>query len=311
MANQKKSGRYVLPALLIALGLVMLALNSGLVSWAALLGVLQLWPLVLIAVGVDLLFRGRYRLVITAVTLALGMVFYLGLVPWPGMAPAETHTIAQTLQGAQRAEVLLQSGVSELRIGALTSSDQLIEGTVQTGAGEQLAENFRLTGSAASYTLRSEQRGTQFFASQRERLWDVRLSDALPLTLEVSTGVGRARLELTALQLTDLRVDTGVGETLVTLPRQGQYDVTINAGVGATTLRIPEGVAARLEISRGLGAVNMRGTFEQDGNVYKTPDYDTATNRAEVRVSGGVGAITVEAGFLGGEPHPQRDLQSR
>jgi hypothetical protein len=297
VADQRKSTRpdRTLPILLIALGFLILLVNSGLISWRSLLGLLQLWPLVLVAIGLDLLLRGRYRLYIVAATVAVGVLFSTGVMTLPGAAPAQAHQISQSLAGAQRAEVLLRGGVGELRVTSLTGSSALVEGTVRTGQGERLLESFSSSAGVARYSLGSEQRGGSFITVGRGSSWELGLNAAIPLTLSIQTGVGRSLLELSDLQLARLALTSGVGATTITLPRQGDYEVIINAGVGATTVRIPAGVAARLEIYRGLGGVSVRGDLEQRGNVYESPGYATATDRATVRIRGGLGAISVEA----------------
>jgi hypothetical protein len=297
MIAQKKQPDQALPLVLIALGALLLVVNAGLLGWGRLLDLLQLWPLVLIAVGIDILLKGRYRLAIAAVTLIVGAVFYTGALTMPGIGPAQTQAISQPLEGAERAELQLSPSVGELRISALERSGNLIEGSVQTARGERLVENFRTSGGTAIYELRSEGRSSGSFNIGRERSWDLRLNPNVPLKLVVDTGVGRSELALADLRITDLSIDTGVGETIVTLPRTGQYEASLSAGVGATTIRIPNGVAARIQVSRGLGAVTVRGDLERDGDTYLSPNYASAEHRVDLRVSGGVGAITVELGF--------------
>lgn len=41
----------------------------------------------------------------------------------------------------------------------------------------------------------------------------------------------------------------------------------------------------------------MPADFSRSGDVYLSPDYESARNRAEVRINGGVGAITVQSGL--------------
>jgi hypothetical protein len=296
MIAQKKQPDQALPLVLIVLGALLLVVNAGLLGFGRLLDLLQLWPLVVIAVGLDILLKGRYRLIIAAATLIAGALFYTGALTMPGVGPAQTQAISQSLQGAARAELHLSPSVGELRIGTLERSDNLVEGSVQTARGERLVENFRESGNTAIYELKSEGRSSSSFI-QRERTWDLRLNPNVPLKLDIDTGVGRSELALADLQITDLSIDTGVGETIVTLPRTGRYEASLSAGVGATTVRIPDGVAARVQVSRGLGAVTVRGNLERDGDMYLSPNYASAEHRVDLRVSGGVGAITVEVGF--------------
>lgn len=291
LADRKPNG--FLPTLLILAGLLIFAANFGWLGWTPLFSVLRLWPLLLIAVGADLLFGGRYRLYIVLAALAAGALLYASGF---GLAAGETLSVSQSLEGARNAHVRLQVGVAELRLGQLDDPDGLIEGNVRTGQDERVAQTFRMEGNTAFYALVSEGRTSGLHFGGSGRVWNLALTNRVPVTLNVDTGVGSATLDLADLQLTRLDMNTGVGATTLTLPRQGRYQASLETGVGAATIHIPEGVAARVQVSRGLGTVSMVGDFVRDGDIYTSIDYATAQNRVELRVSGGVGAITVRAG---------------
>lgn len=255
------------------------------------MGLVQLWPLALVAAGVDLLLGGRYRpLVVFGAVFAAAVYAGVGALP---RAAARTETVVQGLEGAQRAEVRLEVGVSDLRLDASGDGATLIEGTVQTARGERLVRGFREAGGTAFLELRSAPSGP-FGGTTGRRTWDLSLSPSVPLAPTVKTGVGRAALELSGAQLTRLEVRAGVGDTTLTLPRAGRYEATLGAGVGAATVRVPETVTVRLEVSGGVGGVVVRGDYRRDGDLYLSPGYDTAANRVDLRVNGGVGAIAVQ-----------------
>ena len=75
----------------------------------------------------------------------------------------------------------------------------------------------------AIYTIRSAggSLSIPFWNWRGQGHWDLQLTSAAPLNLEVSTGVGEATLDLEQLQLSGLQIHSGVGATEVTLP--GEY----------------------------------------------------------------------------------------
>lgn len=293
MVSEKKPSRNnVLPIILIVAGILLLLGN---LNWGVFWGILQLWPLILVGIGVDILLAGRYRLVIIVVTVLLGVLFYTGAVRFPGMQPGQTHQIEQTLNNASRAVVHLQPSVGELTIEVAPLTN-LMEGTIKTGNGEQLIQDFRVSNDRAFFNLESKQQGTTVNSMGRDRVWNLTLTNRVPLELRIDSGVGETHLNLRTLQLEKLELHAGVGELSVTLPENGRYEASVNAGVGTTTLTIPEGVAARMTVSRGLGGVNVHSTFNQDGDVYTSPDYATAESRVTLNVSSGVGEVSIRAG---------------
>lgn len=298
MVSEKKPTRpNLLPLILIAVGVLMLIANIGWLSWGALLGVLNLWPVVLIAIGADILSGGKYRLVIVLATLAVGALVYTGATPLSPQ-PARTETVEQVLGEVQQADIAISSGVSELRVHASDREDILIEGTVQARRGERIVQNADLSGGTATFELTSEQSRTGFFDFGSGRhAWDLAVTNEVPLELTINTGVGRADLDLSGLQLRGLDIDTGVGETVLTLPDQGSYKARLDTGVGAATIRIPEGVAARVTVDRGVGSVDVSGNFLKNEDTYTSSDYATAEHKVDLEVSSGVGAVTVESNF--------------
>jgi hypothetical protein len=53
-------------------------------------------------------------------------------------------------------------------------------------------------------------------------------------------------------------------------------------------------MAARVQVDRGLGSVDVRGNFEHRGNEYVSAGYASAADQADIRISGGLGRVTIE-----------------
>ncbi len=291
----KRSQNQTLAIVLIAIGVVIVLMNVGALNWFTTLRFLQLWPVVLIAVGVDIWTRGRYRLMVVLVALLATVGLYFSSGSFLGTTRATTEQIEQGLESASRASVTITSGVSELRVTGLNDSSKLISGNIDLGAGERAVKRFNKNGDVATYELRSESPQGRMM-NVRNHLWDLALTTRVPLDLTIETGVGRSTLDLRDVQLSNLVINTGVGETNLTLAT-GRYKADVSTGVGATTIRIPTGVAAKVELERGLGSVNVRGDFDKDEDVYTSPDYETSENRIDLNVQGGVGIITIQTGF--------------
>jgi hypothetical protein len=282
----------VWPLVLIAAGAFLFAANIGWVSWDALWGLWYLWPLVLIAVGVDVLLRGQHRLLVAVGTLVAGAAIYL-TVTGPilaGGAPSP-EPVAQGLEGASSAEVSISTGVTRLVVDGDAGADLLVEGSVAPLPGERIERSFEVVGGVARFSLDSEGR-FRSVPFGRGGTWELTLTGAVPLSLDVDTGVGEATLDLASLRLERLEVSTGVGAATVTLPR-GSYTADIDTGVGAATIRIPEGVEARIAVSRGVGAISAPPDFTRDGDVYVSAGYASASERVDLSIDSGVGAVDI------------------
>ncbi len=287
-----------LAVLLIVVGVLILLANFGWFDWFAVARLVNLWPVLLVAIGADMLTRGRHRAIVWGAAVVVGALLYAYDSGGPGGvfvgAPPEAHAISHALGGATAAEVTIDTSVGTLRLSSLASGTDLVRGTIDTGRGEVLVDDLSHRGDTAVLHLSSRQgRGVTLRGGDR-RQWDLQLTQAVPIDLNVQTGVGQARLDLRDVHVSSLRMEAGVGQVTATLPASGDYRADFKAGVGATHITIPAGMAARVSVQSGLGAVHVNGTFDRNGDVYETPGYANASNRVDLHVEGGLGQITVE-----------------
>ena len=304
--SEERHGRggFVGPIILIGAGLIFLLNNLGVVGWDIWATLLRLWPILLIAVGLDLLVGRRFPLGSVLLALVLIVVLVLavrGTLTTPVVASDagvdRTETISQDLGSEERAEVDIKFGTGNLNISALNEgSGQLVQGTVDLSRDERVTDSYRVSNGVGYYTLESQGSwswGAEVFTDQGKD-WDLGLNRDIQLDLEVDAGAGKSVLDLGVLNLRRFNLDGGVGQVTVKLPAAGRYDMTINGGVGQVTLMVPEGLAARVRVDGGLGGVDVQGDFQRQGDVYITGDYNTAADRATIEVNGGVGRTVIK-----------------
>ncbi|HXL03658.1 MAG TPA: DUF5668 domain-containing protein [Bacillota bacterium] len=308
MANLNRNGEkrnprrsVVLPAVLILLGVLLLLNNLGLMNWSVRTAIIRFWPLILIALGLELILgRG-------SVSISLIVIIILVIIVGSGLALrhptarwATTRTkIQKPLSGATSADIEIKMGVGALYLGSLANSSDLISGTVDTTAGEWLTQDFKITENKARLLLATESRNIldrRFFGigKQPARTWDLALTETIPINLDIRTGVGEASINLERIMATYIKIETGVGKTNLTLPATGNAKVTLSGGVGETVIHVPKGVAAHIRTKTGIGSVQVYGNYLRVNNEYISPDFDTAENRVELEVKGGVGSIVIQ-----------------
>jgi hypothetical protein len=297
----RRHGGFVWPLILIGAGVILLLNNMNLLSWTVWDALWRMWPVLLIAIGLDILFGRRSAIgALIAFVLIVALIggavwFAITQVPLLTGQTITTNQIAQPLGDATSADVQINFNVGSMRIGALKDSGNLIEGTIGTGPGETFTSDYHVDGSVARYQLKSQ--GVPFMPFGRSRYdqpWNLDLSSSVPMALHVSTGVGEATLDLSGLQVTELDVSSGVGQTLVQLPARGQLRAKVSGGIGQVVVTLPEGMAARIHGSAGLGGLTVSPRFtSQGGGQYVSPNYDTAQDRVDLNISGGIGQVVV------------------
>jgi hypothetical protein len=297
----RRHGGFVWPLILISAGVIFLLNNMNLLSWSVWDSLWRMWPVLLIAIGLDILFGrrsaiGAFIALVLIVALIGGAVWFaVTQVPLLTGQTLTTDQVVQELAGATSADVRINLGAGTLRIGALKDSGNLVEGTVSISPGETVTRDWRMDGSLAHFELR--QRGVPNVAFGRhvgEAKWSLDLSSSVPMALRVSTGVGEASLDLSGLQVTELDVSSGIGQTQIQLPVRGQLRAKVSGGIGQVVVTIPEGMAARIHGSAGLGGLTVANRFtSQGGGQYVSANYATAQDRVDLNISGGIGQVVV------------------
>jgi hypothetical protein len=259
------NSRFFWPLALIALGVLFLLDNLGWLpgnAWG------YIWPLLLILMGLSLLLAWRTR-----------------------PEPVEESV---SLEGAQSAAIRLNHGAGELAVRGGVEAGLLYAGTFHGGVDKRVDRH----GGRAEVRLSANASGLAFWPGPwagRSQDWDLRLTDDIPLDLELDSGASRTRLDLTSLRVTNLRVKTGASDTDIRLPeRAGRMRARIEAGAAAVTVHVPPGVAARITGGMGLGAVSVdTRRFPSRGGLHESPDFASAEHSVEIDIQGGVGSVSV------------------
>ena len=184
--NHERRHGLAFPILLIAAGFLLLLNTLGILDWNLWILLANLWPIILIAIGLDAIIGRRSAigsLAVAVITLALifGSVMYLNA----GMSASPdgtTHTISQPLDGATRARVELKAGAGALQLNPLPEGDKLVAGVVRMRPGRELEQSFNLDGGLANYRLAAPG-GTvlvPMLPGDNAEAWDLQLNQIIP-----------------------------------------------------------------------------------------------------------------------------------
>jgi N-terminal domain of toast_rack, DUF2154 len=130
--------------------------------------------------------------------------------------------------------------------------------------------------------------------------WDLSLSKAVPIDLEIDLGAGESDLDLRGLQVRRIQVDMGVGEMRLDLqgPHRESFDVKIDGGVGSAKIYLPSEVGVRVTVDGGIGSVNADGMTKHRG-AYTNEAYGRSDVTIEVDISAGIGSVDLVVGSPG------------
>jgi hypothetical protein len=260
--------------------------------------------LVIILIGLLLLLRALGIISVSVgglvgafVLIGIGAAMLWYFIARPEAAPLDVEETAIPLEGAAEASIRVSHGAGRVSVDASAGPDDLVGGTFGGGLdsrvtreGDRLDVQMRTpAGLLPAVTLPWR------WGRGRGLEWTFGLNPSVPISLRVDSGASDMRLDLSELHVTRLRVSTGASSTVMTLPAAaGHTQVDVESGAASVRIRVPEGVGARIRVGGGLSSVSVDSRrFPRSGGVYQSPDYDSAANKADIRVETGVGSISV------------------
>jgi hypothetical protein len=303
---------------LILAGLIPLAERAGWISADQILGYWNLWPLILIGIGVGIvLSRTSFEIIgslIVAGTFGLmvGAFLAVGIGGFPsGVCGNDRGTSAlpdQTGTFDGPADVSVEFNCGELAVSSAA-------GTSWTFGGRGDEDHDPIVEAAAdSLRIRAAERSFVPFASNGES-WEVGLPEGVPVGLRVQLNAGRATIAPGAVALRDVRLQVNAGAIVADLASAsaiGSIDVQTNAGSASVTLPAssvagsvqvnagalevctPADAGIRIHSEGGLGGNNFADAgLEQSGDTWQTAGYLDAAVQIELDAEANLGSITL------------------
>jgi hypothetical protein len=267
----------------------------------------RLWPVILVLIGIELLLAHRVPWLalagLAAVVLVVGAV-WINMATSSPTDTAITTSVPTDLQGATQATVTVRFGAGQLTIGPILQPPPTLANMTFQGP-EQLAPQPRYTVSSAGVgqlEYQSSSHGAPGFAPFVDgradgAQMDLTLTPNAPITaLTIQTGATDAHIDLSKLQVGSLEMSIGAATTWLRFPEAaGLTTAHITGGASTLTIQVPQGVAAQIQMRGGLSTVNVdQSRFPRvNDNLYRSTDYDTATNKVDLSIETGVTTIQV------------------
>jgi hypothetical protein len=334
--NDNTSFRYrsfFWPILLIGVGALWLLASSGLLPQGNWLTLLRYWPILLIGVGLDLLIgrRNPFFSAIIAVgvlAVAVALILYLPPTPATSLEDVITDRYSEPLDEATSAEIDLDLSLGSSTIRAGMDPEILFDAEI-THVGTM---EYRTSGTARK-EISMRERGPNFnmgfldiLDNEEDLRWDIDLSTAIPIYLNITGGVGDANLDFSDIQVSGINLDAGVGDVVLQLPAtnskyearvesgvgdvqiqieaDADIEMTLDGGVGNVTIILPLDAAVHLDAETGIGSIHVpsrlvrvsagdEGFIGEEGE-WETSNYTSAAHKITITFDGGVGDLNIQ-----------------
>jgi hypothetical protein len=281
----------------LGLGTVFLLSNFGYLPWDAFSLLLRLWPLLLIALGLDLVFKGRSALAtLVGVLLSLAII---GGITWYALTNSNAlsvnvEKISQPLGEAQRASVRLANPVGRLIVSSGAEPSQLISGSATLARDQSLDTRYSIDNGLASYSLTSSSVVfVPWNGGFNPPVWDVNLTEAAPINLNLDTGVGEQTVDLRGLDLEEVTISVAVGQLELTLSADDQFSGEVSNPVGSIVIYVPAGALVEFRTDTAISTREIPVGYRVDGNLVYSPGADASNARIRLTVEKPIGRLSI------------------
>src|SRR3989441_3741358 len=251
------------PAALILVGVFALLINARVIPVERLDRLLDLWPLILIVIGLEIVVRralhgGAAELAaVLIVLLAIGgAAAYIALGP-ATLAGGQKLDAAGKVGSLDHATVHVEVGAANITVqGSRDIGDDLFRAHFDYSGGKP---EVRLDTSTGELTI-SQANTTGFFFQSRRFVLNLQLNSTLPWKIAVDGGASTDTFNLSGIHVTSIDINAGASREDITLGApSGTVPITINGGAVTVNVHRPKGVAAVGAEAGGAGALALQG----------------------------------------------------
>jgi len=281
----------------LGLGTIFLLANFEYLQWSSLNLLLKLWPLLLVALGLDLIFQGRSPAttifgILLAVAIVVGVAWF-ALSSSPSAHLGNTP-LMQSLEGATSANIRISDPVGRLEISSGASGGLLMEGTADILGNQTLSQDYDVKNKHGSLNLSTSGKSVgPWVTGFDEPLWLIEVTDEVPLTLNTETAAGSMSVDLTGLDIDEFTATVAVGSLEVTLNSEDEMQGKLSNPVGKITINIPQGALVEITFETAISAQNVPDGFVKIGKTVYSPNATANNSRINLIVEQPIGFVTL------------------
>ncbi|HEX9561433.1 MAG TPA: DUF5668 domain-containing protein [Candidatus Dormibacteraeota bacterium] len=290
---------YFWPATLILTGVLALVAETGAISGERLLRLADLWPLILIVIGLELLNRrvlqGPRRDLATAliVLLAVGGAVAYVAVRGPVSDATQTMNTSDAVGILNEATLDVDAGAMTMTVaGSDSLGSDLYRAHIEYSGTKPAIRLDRTTGNLRIF----KNDDFALFASRRFVL-DLQLNSAVSWNVSANSGASNDTLKLSTVKVGSITLNAGASRTDITLGRPtGMVPIRVEGGAITLRLHRPRGSEAFVHVSGGAVTLDADGR-ELHGvgdETWQSAGYDGAADAYRVEINGGASTVTVD-----------------
>jgi hypothetical protein len=189
--------------------------------------------------------------------------------------------------GAKRAELRIQGGATSFKLQDTTSNlfeadvkRQFARYTLTKSVSDSVEVlNFRMRSGKQKWNLDEMEGNETNLRMNLSPVWDIR----------VEMGAGEAIFDLRPYKVSSLRFEGGAASFEAKI---GSLE-PLETGVANVEIEVPTESGCRIVVDSGLSSKDFIGFIKQSDGTYETSNYNTAANKININLKGGLSSFEV------------------
>ena len=291
--------------ILISLGIVFLLNNLGYVPWAVWFRILSLWPVILVAIGIEIIFRKTHLSFLTILSPLLFMAAILGPTYFQNVELTKVYRALETYQYSEDLDtsVVKVTAIVQLRAGNLeisSGTEKLISAKLDYWKRKPITTHeYSGFDSSATIEIRDRERGWKGWSWRAwgAKDWEIKLTHLIPINLRIYAKATDGELDLSDLKLKNLNLDIKAANFDIKLGDMvDQVNGTIESDASRLYLLIPEDTGLQIENHAKLTSTSFSGlSILKYDNIYQTPNFEQASQKIVLSLEGSVTRLVVKS----------------
>jgi hypothetical protein len=265
----KRDG-WVGPLVLLGFGTILLLGNLGYLGEDGFTLLLRLWPVLLVAIGLDIAFGSRKSVWSSLLRVGLGLALVAGIL-WLAVASPfgvgmKSVNFEQSLDGATESSLAFEIAAGRIDLAGGANTGQLLSGSAGVPRESDLRVDYSDPVNGKS-SLELKGNSISFLPVNAGAYpWDFKVNSDIPLNLDLDMAVGMVNLDLSETRVTGLTTDLAVGSAIITLPEGVDVTGSIDCAVGQLILRIPKTSMVTINLDTALVPVRIPDAYQRNGD---------------------------------------------
>lgn len=278
-------------AVLIVIGIIFLLINLGYISFSILFGIFDLWPLILIVVGINVLFKNK-----SIVSFITWTLFFIILVLY-GLYYGEISNIGTTGYNTNfKKPIETLYGELDLDIGAAkinieSAQSDLLNASLQD-SNLDYTDTYKNNKETAVFNFKSKNYN-KVNLNNKNNNYSFKLNKDVIWDLDFDLGAVSGVLNFEEIPIRSMDLDFGAGNLDIILGNNySKSKIKIDSGASNLNILIPENAGIKIKLDTALTKTNIDNlNLSKEGDYYVSSNYEEASTKLDFDIDMGVGRV--------------------